>query len=284
LLQGGHAKRRPQIDITGLLVDDAALVHPTRLAFLMNWWGGAMSSIDKVQVRHEIPKAKERARTNPLARVFDEFIDFCQSRSLFMLHYCTGCGAVELPPAMTSRFDMERLGIQPMVTPRQADILLVTGYVSVKTLKRVILTYEQMPAPKYVIGICSCTVNGGMYWQSYATAKKLNDYMPVDMYIAGCMPRPEAVIAGLRDLRLNIEKGEANAWQDYFRNYDSYLANQQRLFGEDWQTPTDIIAEAEHYGFLGDGTRGPHTALLEKHQTPLEALKITLSTPELRDR
>jgi Ni,Fe-hydrogenase III small subunit len=109
---------------------------------------------------------------------------------------------------------LERLGIQPMVTPRQTDILLVTGYVSVKTLKRVILTYEQMPAPKYVIGICSCTVNGGMYWQSYATAKKLNDYMPVDMYIAGCMPRPEAVIAGLRDLRLNIEKGGANAWQD----------------------------------------------------------------------
>jgi len=243
-----------------------------------------MSSIDKVPVRHEISKVKERGRTNPLARVFDEFIDFCQSRSLFMLHYCTGCGAVELPPAMTSRFDMERLGIQPMVTPRQADILLVTGYVSVKTLKRVILTYEQMPSPKYVIGICSCTVNGGMYWQSYATAKKLNDYLPVDMYIAGCMPRPEAVIAGLRDLRHNIEKGAANAWQDYYRNYDGYLGNQQRLFGEDWQTPTDIIAEAEHYGFLGDGTRGPHTALLEKHQTPLEALEMTVSIPELLRR
>ena len=98
-------------------------------------------------------KEKSTERTNPLARVFDDFISFCQSKSLFMLHYCTGCGAIELPPAMTSRFDMERLGIQPMVTPRQADILLITGYVSVKTLKRVILTYEQMQSPKYVIGI-----------------------------------------------------------------------------------------------------------------------------------
>ena len=106
---------------------------------------------------------EQRRRTNPLAHVFDEFMAFCQSRSLFMLHYCTGCGAVELPPVMTSRFDGERLGISPMVSPRQADVLLVTGYVSVKTLKRVILTYEQMPAPKYVVGICSCTVNGGMY-------------------------------------------------------------------------------------------------------------------------
>ena len=243
-----------------------------------------MSSIDNIPVRHEQPVVKARKRTNPLAHVFDEFMHFCQARSLFMLHYCTGCGAVELPPAMTSRFDMERLGIQPMVSPRQADILLVTGYVSVKTLKRVILTYEQMSAPKYVIGICSCTVNGGMYWQSYATAKKLNDYMPVDIYIAGCMPRPEAVIAGLRDLRANIEKGEGNAWQDYYRNYDHYLGNQQRLFGEDWQTPTDIVSEARHYDMLGPGTEGEHTALLQQHQKPLEALEMKLEIPELHRR
>jgi len=243
-----------------------------------------MSSIENIPVRQQNAKVSQRKRTNPLARVFDEFIDFCQARSLFMLHYCTGCGAVELPPAMTSRFDMERLGIQPMVTPRQADILLVTGYVSVKTLKRVILTYEQMPSPKYVIGICSCTVNGGMYWQSYATAKKLNDYMPVDLYIAGCMPRPEAVISGLRDLRHIIERGQGNAWQDYFRSYDRYLGNQQRLFGETWQTPTDIISEAEHYGLVSEGTRGAHTALLEKHQNPLEAPQMTLEIPELRRR
>lgn len=223
-------------------------------------------------------------RTNPLAHVFDELIAFARSRSMFMLHYCTGCGAVELPPAMTSRFDMERLGIQPMVTPRQADILLVTGYVSVKTLKRVILTYEQMAAPKYVIGICSCTVNGGMYWQSYATAKKLNDYMPVDIYIAGCMPRPEAVIAGMRGLMEQIRTGEATAWEDYYRRYDHYLGNQQRLFGETWQTPTDIIAEAEHYDLSGPETRGEHTALLEKHQKPLEALQMQLTFGELERR
>jgi len=223
-------------------------------------------------------------RTNPLAHVFDELIAFARSRSMFMLHYCTGCGAVELPPAMTSRFDMERLGIQPMVTPRQADILLVTGYVSVKTLKRVILTYEQMAAPKYVIGICSCTVNGGMYWQSYATAKKLNDYMPVDIYIAGCMPRPEAVIAGMRGLMEQIRTGEATAWEDYYRRYDHYLGNQQRLFGETWQTPTDIIAEAEHYDLIGPETRGEHTALLEKHQKPLEALQMQLPFGELERR
>ena len=222
-------------------------------------------------------------RTNPLAHVFDELMNFCRARSMFMLHYCTGCGAIELPPAMTSRFDMERLGIQPMVTPRQADILLITGYVSIKTLKRVILTYEQMPSPKYVVGICSCTVNGGMYWQSYATAKVLRDYLPVDVYIAGCMPRPEAVIEGLRQLMTDIEQGKANSWKRYYQQYDHYLGNQQGLFGETWQTPTDVIAEARHYDLMTGHTLGEHTKLLEKHQKPLEPFQARLKQEEPAD-
>ncbi len=224
------------------------------------------------------PGTAPAKRTNPLANVFDELVRFARARSMFLLHYCTGCGAIELPPAMTSRYDMERLGIQPMVTPRQADILLITGYVALKTLKRVILTYEQMGSPKYVVGICSCTVNGGMYWQSYATAKVLKDYMPVDMYIAGCMPRPEAIIAGLRKLMDDIHSGRADAWKDYYQRYDHYLGNQQRLFGDHWQTPTDVIAEAHHYDLITDQTLGEHTALLQQHQRPLEPLEMRLSS------
>lgn len=243
-----------------------------------------MSTIDNIPVRQETALAETGGkRSNPLAHVFDELVKFCRSRSMFMLHYCTGCGAIELPPAMTSRFDMERLGIQPMVSPRQADILLITGYVSIKTLKRVILTYEQMPAPKYVIGICSCTVNGGMYWQSYATAKVLREYMPVDVYIAGCMPRPEAVISGLRKLMGDIESGRAESWKKYFQNYDYYLGNQQKLFGDHWQTPTDIVAEARHYELITEHTQGEHTALLERHQKPLEALQMRLTNKEKQE-
>jgi NADH-quinone oxidoreductase subunit B len=230
------------------------------------------TDLNKIEVN---PKATPQ-RTNPLANVFDELVRFCRSRSMFMLHYCTGCGAIELPPAMTSRFDMERLGIQPMVTPRQADILLITGYVSIKTLKRVILTYEQMGSPKYVIGICSCTVNGGMYWQSYATAKKLDEYMPVDLYIAGCMPRPEAVIDGLQQLMDKIKNDQANSWKQYYANYDYYLGNQQKLFGNNWQTPTDVIGEAEIYRLMGPQTLGEHTKILQQVQKPLEPLEMKL--------
>ncbi|HFQ15777.1 MAG TPA: NADH-quinone oxidoreductase subunit NuoB [Rhodobacteraceae bacterium] len=214
----------------------------------------------------EVCREVDRAERSLWRKVMDGFADHCRARSLFVLHYCTGCGAIELPPTITSRFDMERVGITPMVTPRQADILLITGYLSVKTLKRVILSYEQMQSPKYVIGFGSCTINGGMYWNSYATVKRLDQYIPADLFIAGCMPRPEAVQQVLLKLIEDIDAGRANEWQDYYRNYDWYLGNQQALFGEDWHTPTDVIAEARHYGYLDKGTTGIHTKILDGHR------------------
>jgi NADH-quinone oxidoreductase B subunit len=216
----------------------------------------------------------DAAERSLLRKVVDRIADHCRARSLFVLHYCTGCGAIELPPSITSRFDLERLGVQPMVTPRQADILLITGYLSVKTLKRVILTYEQMQAPKYVIGLGSCTINGGMYWHSYATVKKLGNYIPVDVYIAGCMPRPEAIQQVFLRLMEMIDRGEANAWQDYYRRYDHYLGEQQALFGANWQTPTDVVGEAQRYRMLGEQTLGVHTALLDQYAPYHEALRV----------
>jgi NADH-quinone oxidoreductase subunit B len=207
----------------------------------------------------------DRAERSLLRQVIDRIADHCRARSLFVLHYCTGCGAIELPPSITSRFDLERIGVQPMVTPRQADILLITGYLSVKTLKRVIMTYEQMQSPKYVIGLGSCTINGGMYWHSYATIKQLGLYIPVDTYIAGCMARPEAIQQMFLQLIGMIDRGEARSWEDYYRRYDHYLGEQQRLFGAQWQTPTDVVGEAVRYGLLGAGTLGRHTALLEEY-------------------
>ena len=149
-----------------------------------------------------------------------------------MLHYCTGCGAIELPPTMTARFDMERFGIAPMATPRQADILLITGYLNTKTLRRVIYTYEQMADPKYVIGFGSCTINGGIYFDSYSTINRLDYYIPVDVYIAGCMPRPEAILEAFNYLMEKIRKGEADGWKRYKENYEWYKQNQIRSLGE----------------------------------------------------
>jgi len=163
---------------------------------------------------------------------WEKVANMLRSRSLWMLYYCTGCGAIELPPTMTARFDMERFGIGPMATPRQADILLVTGYLSTKTLRRVVYSYEQMQAPKYIVGFGSCTLNGGIYYDSYATINRLDLYIPVDLYLAGCMPRPEAIVTGFNELMKKIDRGEATGWKNYQENHEWYRKNQIDALGE----------------------------------------------------
>ncbi len=162
--------------------------------------------------------------------------NFARKNSLFVLAYGTGCGAIEIPPTMTSRYDAERFGIRGAATPRQADVLLITGYLATKTLKRVIRVYEQMQDPKYVMGFGSCTINGGMYWDSYNTINRLDMYLPVDVYINGCMPRPEAVIAGFVKLQKLIQEGRADGWKRYKENFEFYRQNQKKII-HNWVMP-----------------------------------------------
>lgn len=151
--------------------------------------------------------------------------------SLHAVYFCTGCGIIEVPPVITARWDAERFGVIATATPRHANLFLITGYVSVKTLRAIIRTYEQMPEPKYTVGFGSCAINGGMYWDSYNTIKQLDKYIPIDGYIAGCMPRPEAIFIAVTHLWTLIDKDMADGYKRYRANYGAYRANQERVLG-----------------------------------------------------
>lgn len=165
-----------------------------------------------------------------------------QSKSMFVVAYGTGCGAIEMPPTFTNRYDAERLGVVGVATPRQADVMILSGYLAFKTLRRVIRTYEQMQSPKYVIGLGSCTINGGMYWDSYNTVKKVDDFVPMDMVVNGCMPRPEGLLQGFVQLQEDIRAGKEAGWEKYEKNLPEYKARQKKFLGghvdpayeEDW--------------------------------------------------
>ncbi len=152
-----------------------------------------------------------------------------QKYSLWAVYFCTGCGIIEIPPVITSRWDAERFGVIPKATSRQGNLFLITGYVSLKTLGAIIRTYDQVPDPKYVVGFGSCPVNGGMYWDSYNTIKHLDKYIPVDGWIAGCMPRPEAIFIAVTHLWTLIDKEIANGYKRYKENYNFYADNQRRV-------------------------------------------------------
>jgi NADH-quinone oxidoreductase subunit B len=172
----------------------------------------------------------------PLNKYVEKFLNWARANSLWILGFGTGCGAIELRPLMTARFDMFRYGIAPRPTPRQSGVFIIGGYLSVKTLKRVVRSYEQMQGPKFVIGLGSCTINGGMYWDSYNTINRLDHYIPVDVYITGCMPRPEAIIAGFNKLKKKIKEGRADGDNEYVKNLDWYKKNQKQIIKK-WDMP-----------------------------------------------
>jgi len=114
-------------------------------------------------------------------------------RAIWVFNWFNSCGFAELVPMVGSRWDMERFGMIVTGTPRHADALFIAGYQTFKSMKRAQRVYAQMPDPKAVIALGACTMSGGMYWDSYNTVKRVSDYIPVNIYVPGCPPRPEAV-------------------------------------------------------------------------------------------
>ena len=127
------------------------------------------------------------------------------AKSIWVFNWFNSCGFTELLPVIGSRWDMERFGLIPVATPRQADCLIIGGYQTLKSIKVAQRIYQQMPEPKIVIALGSCPMSGGMYWDSYNTIKKLSDYIPVNLYIPGCPPRPEAIFQGVHQIVESIK-------------------------------------------------------------------------------
>jgi NAD(P)H-quinone oxidoreductase subunit K len=151
------------------------------------------------------PSVTSDLSENVILTSLDDLHNWARLSSLWPLLYGTACCFIEFAALIGSRFDFDRFGLVPRSSPRQADLLIVAGTVTMKMAPALVRLYEQMPEPKYVIAMGACTITGGMFSADSTTAVRgVDKLIPVDLYLPGCPPRPEAIFDAVIKLRKKV--------------------------------------------------------------------------------
>nr|YP_010043946.1 NADH dehydrogenase subunit K [Securigera varia]QPF22176.1 NADH dehydrogenase subunit K [Securigera varia] len=155
----------------------------------------------------EFPLIDRTTQNSVISTTLNDLSNWSRLSSLWPLLYGTSCCFIEFASLIGSRFDFDRYGLVPRSSPRQADLILTAGTVTMKMAPSLVRLYEQMPEPKYVIAMGACTITGGMFsTDSYSTIRGLDKLILVDVYLPGCPPKPESILDAITKLRKKISR------------------------------------------------------------------------------
>lgn len=202
------------------------------------------------------PQVTQDLSENVILTTVDDLYNWARLSSLWPMMYGTACCFIEFAAMIGSRFDFDRFGLVPRSSPRQSDLIITAGTITMKMAPAMVRLYEQMPEPKYVIAMGACTITGGMFSvDSPTTVRGVDKLIPVDVYIPGCPPRPEAIMDAIIKLRKKVanesmqERANLSQTHRYYSTTHSMKVVPEVLTGkyllsETRQTPPQELTEA----------------------------------------
>ena len=208
---------------------------------------------------HEAVQVPADLRDNVLVTTLDKIYNWSRKSSMWPLLFGLACCAIEMIATAASRYDLSRFGMEVMrPSPRQSDLMIVSGTVTKKMVPAIVRIYNQMAEPRYVLSMGACATGGGPFKEGYNVVSGIDKYIPVDVYVPGCPPTPEALIFGLMKLHEKVDTQSVRTADWYQREISHFVPVPQ--LGPDIFDPrqTDLIrAETLSAGALADAAASP---------------------------
>jgi NADH-quinone oxidoreductase subunit B len=152
------------------------------------------------------PEIQGAVQVTTLDKLLDAVYNWGRKRSMWPIGFGLACCAIEMIGTAAARFDISRFGMELFrASPRQADLMIVSGTVTKKMVPQIVRLYNQMPEPKYVIAMGACATSGGPFKEGYNVVAGVDKFIPVDVYIAGCPPTPQALLFGILELHRKVD-------------------------------------------------------------------------------